>query len=75
MSEDGPLASVRLENIRFGFEDRALISLLGGGARSTAGVLVRGAANYTFNATLLDATRARVARAVGPRDVACNHLL
>lgn len=66
--EVGPLSSQRLELLRMGFEDRALLSMLPVTQSVAAATrLVRTAANYTFNHTLLEQTRRDVARAIGTR--------
>ena len=66
--ERGPLSSVRLEQLRRGWEDRALLSLLTSSQQTTlAQRLVRTATNYTFDAELLEATRRNAAMLVGER--------
>jgi hypothetical protein len=66
---EGPLASQRLELWRLGMEDLALLKLLGPAeARELAQKLVRSGVDYTFNATLLEETRAEaVARLLAHR--------
>lgn len=57
--EGEPLASQRLELWRMGMEDLALLQLLGPHqARELAQRLVRSGVDYSFNATLLEETRA-----------------
>lgn len=64
--EAGPLSSQRLEMLRLGFEDRALLSMLPATQSvSAASQLVRTAVNYTFNHTLLEQIRRDVARSIG----------
>ena len=66
--ERGPLSSVRLEQLRRGWEDRALLSLLAPNERvELAQKLVRSATNYTFDAALLEATRRDAALLIGKR--------
>ena len=66
--ESGPLSSQRLELLRMGFEDRALLGLLTTTERSVLATrLVRSALNFTFNNSLLEQSRRDVARAVGAR--------
>ena len=57
---EGPLASQRLELWRIGMEDMALLQLLGPSeAQAMARTMVRSGVDYTFNATLLEETRAK----------------
>ena len=66
--EAGPLSSQRLELLRMGFEDRALLSMLPTSQSVAAATrLVRTATNYTFNHTLLEQTRRDVAWSIGTR--------
>jgi hypothetical protein len=66
--ETGPLSSQRLELLRMGFEDRALLGLLTTTERSLLATrLVRSASNFTFNHSLLEQSRRDAARAVGAR--------
>lgn len=67
--ERGPMSSVRLEQLRRGFEDWALLRLLEGKNRTQKAALsaklVRGATNYTFDSNLLEATRREAALLIG----------
>jgi hypothetical protein len=66
--ERGPLSSVRLEQLRRGLEDRALLAMLTPAQRAAlARRMVRTATNYTFDSTLLEATRRAVAATIGVR--------
>ena len=62
---EGALASQRLELWRMGVEDLALLKLLGPSeAQKLAQTMVRSGEDYTFNATLLEETRARAVAGV-----------
>jgi hypothetical protein len=66
--ETGPLSSQRLELLRMGFEDRALLGLLTTTERSVLATrLVCSALNFTFDHPLLEQSRRDAARAVGAR--------
>ena len=70
MGVDGPLSSARLEALRLGMEDRALLSLLG---RETAARLATSVAatstNWTLSIDALEAARRHAASLVGVRAV------
>ena len=63
---DGPLASTRLELLKIGFQDRALLALLPT-PRSVefASRLVSGASNFSVDPALLETVRREAAAALG----------
>jgi hypothetical protein len=71
MGADGPLASARLEALRLGFEDAALLALLGReAAASLAAEVASSGTNWTLSADALEATRRRAAALIGQRTCA-----
>ena len=65
MGADGPLASSRLEVLRLGLEDQALLALLGREAAATlAREVASSATNWTLSADALEAARRRAAAAI-----------
>jgi hypothetical protein len=64
----GALSSLRLEALRMGFEDRALLQLLNATAGSQlAQAIVAGAANYTIDPESIEAARRHAASLIGTR--------
>eukprot|EP00039_Didymoeca_costata_P011405 m.159987 g.159987 ORF g.159987 m.159987 type:complete len:854 (-) comp15162_c0_seq3:42-2603(-) len=69
---DGPIVTLRMQNLQSGFQDLALLSMLDRDMKQEiAGILVRNAMNYTFNHTLLEMTRERVANLLQGKTLSC----